>query len=375
MIFKDNRKNNILFIVICVLLVINIALAIYLSNFDWHTNHFLGGFAANPTPNQQTFETAIPQSNKADDSYLDDTVFVGDSITYGISSYGYKSRDYVFAKIGLHQGTALNTKCVYTSKTTSYTIADALSMAKPGKIIVTLGVNALYSVYNDSFVSNYQKFIDKIKLASPDSVIILQSVFPVSRNWAASNRPDANNRVAYANDRIAELCEINGLYYLNTYEDMVGNDGFAKEGMTSDGLHLSRKGYETVFNYILTHCVISSGAFTKIGAITPPNAPSTTSTVSLPKLESIDPIFNNSSSSSSAQSSLSSQNESSISSSDSTSNVTASSDTSSNDNTSKDTSSKDSSSKENESQNQSSAESKPQTNETNSKNDTSSKNS
>lgn len=374
MIFKDNRKNNILFIVICVLLVINVVLAVYLSNFDWHTNHFLGGFAANPTPNQQTFETAIPQSNKADDSYLDDTVFVGDSITYGISSYGYKSRDYVFAKIGLHQGTALNTKCVYTSKTTSYTIADALSMAKPGKIIVTLGINAIYSVYNDSFVSNYQKFIDKIKEASPDSVIILQSVFPVSRNWAASNRPDANNRVAYANDRIAELSEQNGLYYLNTYEDMVGNDGFAKEGMTSDGLHLSRQGYETVFNYILTHCVISSGAFTKIGAITPPSAPSTTSTVSLPELESADPIFNNSSSSSS-QSSVSSQIESGLSSSDSSSKDTTSGDTSSKDSTSKDTSSKDSSSKDNAEQEVSSKEQSSQANDTSQKNDTSSENS
>ena len=299
---KKEQKNNILTVVVCLLLIVCASIAIFLSKYDWHLDSVLGGFAPlgpSASPSGALSEVKEP----VDWDYFDDTVMVGDSITYGMASYNYLSFNNVFAKIGLHQGTALTSKCVYTSKTTSYSIADALSRALPGKVYITLGINAIYSAKNDSFYDNYQALLNKIKKATPDSVIIIQSIFPVTQKWANDNgKPNCHEYIAYANSRLAQLAEENECYYLHTYEALCDDDGFLRSKFSGDGIHLSGKGYEEVFNYILTHPVESSGEFTKIGAIKPPVVySSNSSTVSMPdistnnNISSANPTINGSS--------------------------------------------------------------------------------
>ena len=284
---KNKRGSMVPNVIVCVLLVISATAAVLLSGYDWHDDYIIGG---GNIGHSAEIGDAISKTSKAEDwDYFDDTVMVGDSITYGMASYGYLDFNHVFAKIGLHQGTALTSKCVYTSKTNGYSIADALKTAKPGKIYVTLGINAIYNYKADWFYDNYRALLNKIKAASPDSVIIIQSIFPVTEKWAINNgKPNCNQHIAYANQKLSELAKEENCLFLHTYEDLTDENGFLKTEFSGDGIHLSRKGYETVFNYILTHPVKSSGKFTEIGAITPPTPQvSTTSKVSMPELEEI----------------------------------------------------------------------------------------
>lgn len=294
---KTSRQSLISTIIVCALLIVFGMTAIFLSGFDWHSGISLGGLSQ--VGHSAQIGGAIAETDKAEDwDYFDDAVMVGDSITYGMASYGYLSFNHVFAKIGLHQGTALTSKCVYTSKTQGYSISDALKMAKPGKIYVTLGINAIYNYKADSFYDNYRALLMKIKKASPDSVIVIQSIFPVTENWAINNgKPNCNQYIAYANQKLSELANEEGCYFLHTYEKLTDENGFLQREFSGDGIHLSRKGYEAVFNYILTHPIKSSGEFTKIGAITPP-APqvSTTSKVTMPNLGDISSSASTSSS-------------------------------------------------------------------------------
>lgn len=288
---KNKRGSMVPTIIVCILLVICATAAILLSNYDWHDDYVIGGNTN--IGHSAEIGDAISKTSKAEDwDYFDDTVMVGDSITYGMASYGYLDFNHVFAKIGLHQGTALTSKCVYTSKTNGYSISDALKIAKPGKIYVTLGINAIYSYKADWFYDNYKALLNKIKTASPDSVIIIQSIFPVTEKWAINNgKPTCNQSVAYANQKLSELAKEENCYFLHTYEDLTDENGFLKPEYSGDGIHLSRKGYEAVFNYILTHPVKSSGNFTKIGAVTPPaSQSSTTSKVSMPELEEMSSL-------------------------------------------------------------------------------------
>lgn len=282
---KNKRGSLVPTIVVCILLVISATAAILLSSYDWHDYSIGGG--NNNFGHSAEIGDAISKTDMAEDwDYFDDTVMVGDSITYGMASYGYLNFNHVFAKIGLHQGTALTSKCVYTSKTNGYSISDALKIAKPGKIYVTLGINAIYSYKADWFYNNYRAFINKIKNASPESVIVIQSIFPVTERWAINNgKPTCNQSVAYANQKLSELAKEENCLFLHTYEDLTDQNGFLKPEYSGDGIHLSRKGYEVVFNYILTHPVKSSGKFTQIGAIRPPVSQSTASQVSMPELE------------------------------------------------------------------------------------------
>ncbi len=301
---KNKPKNKkvgktVSTVIVCLLVLLLMPAAIFLSSFDWHTGslNFSGGLGSI----SQSGEGFLKENKKQDWDYFDDTVMVGDSITYGMALYGYLDFNHVFAKIGLHQSTALTSKCVYTSKTQGYSISEALKKAKPGKIIVTLGINAIYSYKTDSFYDNYRALLSKMKKASPDSIIIIQSIFPVTQSWAVNNgKPNCNNYIAYANQRLSELANDEGFYFLYTYEALADEQGFLKSQYSGDGIHLSRKGYEAVFDYILSHPTRSSGEFTKIGAITPP-APqySTTSKVTMPSIGNISNTSSDNDSSSS----------------------------------------------------------------------------
>ncbi len=286
---EEQRTKNIITIIVCVLFVATLGLAIFLNGFDWHNENIFGGFA--PVGTSASISGAIPESSKKEEwDYFDDTVFVGDSISYGMASYGYLTFDHVFAKIGLHQGTALSSSCVYTSKTQSYTIAEALKMAKPGKVIITLGINAIYNYNHDSFYSQYEELINKIKKATPESKIIIQSVFPVAEYWAKNmGKPDYNKYIAYANQKLYDLAEKNDCYFLYTYEKLTDDNGFLLTEYSGDGIHLSRDGYTAVFDYILSHPIVSSGYFTEIGAVRPPVVVNNnSSTVSMPDLSTSD---------------------------------------------------------------------------------------
>ncbi len=320
---EEQRTKNIITVIVCVLFVATLGLAIFLSGFDWHSENIFGGFA--PVGTSASISGAIPESNQKEEwDYFDDTVFVGDSITFGMASYGYLSYDHVFAKIGLHQGTALSSSCVYTSKTQSYTIAEALKMAKPGKVIITLGINAIYNYNHDSFYEQYEELINKIKKATPDSKIIIQSVFPVAEYWAKNmGKPDYNKYIAYANQKLYDLAEKNECYFLYTYEKLTDDDGYLLTQYSGDGIHLSRDGYTAVFDYILTHPIVSSGYFTEIGAVRPPVV-NNSSTVSMPELSSTS-----SADTSGLSTSESNQNQSGLSTSEESSSDTESSLTSS----------------------------------------------
>jgi len=277
-----NIKNYIATAVVLLLLIISIFVAAFLSGYDWHYGNILGGFAG---INPHNIEGTISEQKEPESwDYFDDTVMVGDSITYGMAAYGYLDFNHVFAKIGLHQGTALYSKCVYTSKTSSMTIYDALKIARPGKVIVTLGINAVYSYNSDSFYNNYAKLIRKIKEATPQSIIIIGSVLPVTETWANNNGiSNCNNRVAYINENLSQLAAEEKCHFLYSYEDFADNNGYLLEKYSGDGIHLSSKGYDALFNYILTHTIESSGAFTKVGAVRPPvTQSSNSSTVSMP---------------------------------------------------------------------------------------------
>ena len=337
---EEQRAKNIITIVVCVLFVATLGLAIFLNGFDWHGENIFGGFA--PVGTSASISGAIPESNQKEEwDYFDDTVFVGDSITFGMASYGYLSYDHVFAKIGLHQGTALSSSCVYTSKTQSYTIAEALKMAKPGKVIITLGINAIYNYKHDSFYDQYQELINKIKKATPDSKIIIQSVFPVAEYWANNmGKPDYNKYIAYANQKLYDLAKKNECYFLYTYEKLTDDNGFLLTQYSGDGIHLSRDGYTAVFDYILSHPIVSSGYFTEIGAVRPPVVVNNnSSTVSMPDLSSTS-----SANTSGLSTSENSSNESGLSTSEENSSDNASSEDSSSteSDTSSDTSSEES---------------------------------
>lgn len=192
--------------------------------------------------------------------YLDKLIFVGDSTTYGLKAYGVlsggKSTAQVWTpKSGTYSLNALvaTYKIVYPPTGEELTVAEAAALAKPEYMVITLGVNYGVPYCGESeFKKYYRMLLDAVTAASPETKIILQSIYPVAAN--SEYRDITNPRIDVANGWVESLAEEYGLKYLDTNSALKGEDGYLKSGyQNGDGLHMNTSGLNVILNYIRTH--------------------------------------------------------------------------------------------------------------------------
>ena len=130
-------------------------------------------------------------------------------------------------------------------------IAEVAARIKPQNLVITLGID--YGVYyyrNDLsvFAKYYEKLLDEITAASPDTKIYLQSIFPV----ASSCKSITNGMIDNANAVIREIAARRDFVYLDTQSVLRDTDGFLKKEYcySEDGIHLTSAAYDKILTYI-----------------------------------------------------------------------------------------------------------------------------
>ncbi|MBO5649273.1 MAG: hypothetical protein J6S76_05115 [Clostridia bacterium] len=202
-------------------------------------------------------EVALPLGT-APAGYVDSLVFYGDSTTHGMKAYKvFGSRDTTQVWTPTSGTLALfraATDLVWNPNTkTEMTIADLCANVKPEYLIVTLGVNGVSMMDESWFKADYQGLINIIRANSPDTKLILQSIYPVARSYQKQKSIN-NTKIQQANKWIVELAKDNGLPYLNTYSALVGSDGYLPESyQNGDGMHFNEIGFAAVIDYVKTH--------------------------------------------------------------------------------------------------------------------------
>jgi len=136
---------------------------------------------------------------------------------------------------------------------TDMTIAEAAGQVKPEYMVLTVGLNNGVPFLDEGeFKLCYRKLINAIVAASPNTKIILQSIYPVASN--NTKESITNEKIDRANGWIKELAEEYNIKYLNTNPSLKDADGYLKMSyQNGDGIHLNRSGFEAVLNYIRTH--------------------------------------------------------------------------------------------------------------------------
>lgn len=131
------------------------------------------------------------------------------------------------------------------------TIAEVAAITRPVRLVITLGID--YGVYyyrNDleTFGYYYEKLLDAILSASPNTNLILQSIFPVGK----SSTVITNAMVDNANGVIAEIAARRSLVYIDTATVLKDAEGYLKADYcySDDGIHLTAAGYEAIFKNI-----------------------------------------------------------------------------------------------------------------------------
>ena len=194
--------------------------------------------------------------------YLDKLIFLGDSTTYGIGYYYERgfSEDLVPPSQVWTPASGTLTLSYYATSTIVYpetgeeiSIRDAVERAKPEYLVITLGVNGISFMDEAWFIRDYTGLVESVKAASPETRIILNSIYPVAASYPYQK--DINNdKIRAANGWIEQIAVDTGARFLYSHESMVGADGnLPEESSNGDGLHLTGEAFKKVMYYIRTH--------------------------------------------------------------------------------------------------------------------------
>lgn len=207
-------------------------------------------------------DVILKETTDAGQEYIDNIIFLGDSITNGLRSYrmlkdGRDTKQVwtpVTGTLTLSQANVIN---IYFPDTeTEITIKEAVGLKKPPMMIITLGVNGVSFMGEDYFKSEYIKLVESIKEINPETIIILQSMYPIAKTYQKQGSIN-NVKITTANEWIAAIAQETGTKYLNTYTALIGEDGYLPEEYhNGDGMHFNEIGFNTALNYIRTHAYV-----------------------------------------------------------------------------------------------------------------------
>lgn len=215
-----------------------------------------------PAPTESPAPTVrLEQTPDAGRAYLDKITFLGDSTTYGIGFYydrGYTdlcppSQVWTPASGTLTLAYHSTATIVYPPTGEEITIKDAAERAKPEILMITLGVNGVSFMEEDVFIEAYTQLVHNIQEVSPDTKIILNSIYPVAASYGHLDQIN-NEKIRAANGWVERIAQDTGCRFLNSFEAVVGEDGNLPESsQNGDGLHLTGEAFGTVMDYIRTH--------------------------------------------------------------------------------------------------------------------------
>ena len=211
-----------------------------------------------PTPDNSAVLSETPDAGIA---YQDSLTFVGDSLTAHLVSRGVLTDGKNTKQVWRSESNMINlnsevtsAKIILPATGEKMTIAEAAAAAKPSILIITLGTDWGVSYLSEQeFKDCYSKLVRQIQEASPDTVIILQSIFPQTKDCKVLD----NQKIDTANTWVKAIAADNGCRYLDTQSVLKDGSNCLKAEYcnSTDGIHLSAGAYEVILAYIRTHAV------------------------------------------------------------------------------------------------------------------------
>ena len=206
--------------------------------------------------------TILPETADAGRSYVDETLFIGDSNTARYLLYAnetgtaFTSLNNNIGVVSMGVGSITSLKCEkFKGSSAMYTVPDAVAMLKPRRIIICYGTNNLSGSSTDAtnYIKTYLQGLQAIQTAWPYCDIIVSAIPPLDRQRENTNL--TMTQVDAYNAALVQMCEENGFKFLNSAEVLRDDaTGWAKKDYTlSDGVHLSKEAVTAYFTYVRTH--------------------------------------------------------------------------------------------------------------------------
>ena len=204
--------------------------------------------------------TVLGETADAGQEYIDKLTFLGDSTTYGLRYYKMLSGGTDTTQVWTPTNGTL-TLSYYATATIPYpapggteiTIQEAARQAQPEYLVITLGVNGVSFMNEETFKDCYTKLIQNILEVSPNTKIICNSIYPVGRSYEYLADIN-NNKITAANEWIKAVAAETGTRYSDTCSVLKDSEGWLRDDyQNGDYIHLNSDGFTAVLNYLRTH--------------------------------------------------------------------------------------------------------------------------
>ena len=133
-------------------------------------------------------------------------------------------------------------------------IRTAAEHFKPDMMVITLGIRRITIMDEELFKTEYTDLVTGILEASPDTKIILNSVYPVATHLDRRELDVTNDMIDTVNGWIQDIVQETGVRYLDSNSILKGEDGYMVNSYArTDGLHLAQEALLLVLENIRTH--------------------------------------------------------------------------------------------------------------------------
>lgn len=196
----------------------------------------------------------LKETQNYGNEYFNKITMVGDSNTMNMYLNGYLNGMKAWAIPCLHAESMHSTEINLYGLGIKMKLLDAVEKYKPETMILNFGTFSTEWISEETFIEKANSMIEGIKEKSPNTKIILISIYPIKKGYNLNTfEQDIINKYNFL---ILEMADKHGLRYLDVQEALKGDDGYGKEEyFIDDKFHLTYLGHSIVKEYIKTHAL------------------------------------------------------------------------------------------------------------------------